>query len=242
MSRPLECGFHPSLPPELVAAPLEFDAWSQAQLLIEQSESTPIEPLYHYTAEEALKGIWESNGSGALVTCTTSDRTEFEYSLAIARRVISEVGQSQDGVTHHFCACLEDLLENNSFAEKFEFYLFSLSRHRDDMQQWQEYGQQGRGFAIGFAPTLFQFTPTELNGDESLPLTRRTTTRCARIYHFARMRQYIAGSSGKVRSSPCPSCPGCITGTRGYDYRKGQVPEHRSHIRHCRHIPRKQRS
>jgi len=46
----LECGFHPSLPPELVAAPLEFDAWSQAQLLIEQSESTPIEPLYHYTA------------------------------------------------------------------------------------------------------------------------------------------------------------------------------------------------
>ena len=70
MSRPLECGFHPSLPPELVAAPLEFDAWSQAQLLIEQSESTRIEPLYHYTAEEALKGIWESNGSGPLVTCT----------------------------------------------------------------------------------------------------------------------------------------------------------------------------
>ena len=36
------------------------------------------------------------------------------------------------------------------------------------------------------------------------------------------MRQYLAGSSGKVRSSPCPSYPGCITGTRGYDYRKGQ--------------------
>src|SRR5206468_1096261 len=63
---------------------------------------------------------------------------------------------------------------------------------------------------------------TRRNCDESLPLTRRTITRGARIYRFARMRQYIAGSSGKVRSSPCPSYPGCITGTRGYDYRKGQ--------------------
>ena len=52
-----ESRFDPSLPPELTAALLEFDAWAQAQLLVEQGESTPTEPLYHYTGEEALKGI-----------------------------------------------------------------------------------------------------------------------------------------------------------------------------------------
>jgi len=51
---------------------------------------------------------------------------------------------------------LDDMLYANSLADAFEFYLFSLSRHRDDPQQWREYGQGGKGFAIGFAPSLFQ--------------------------------------------------------------------------------------
>jgi len=45
------------LPAELRAALKEFTAWSQAQLLNEQNESTPTEPLYHYTGEEAIRGI-----------------------------------------------------------------------------------------------------------------------------------------------------------------------------------------
>jgi Protein of unknown function (DUF2971) len=162
MNRPSESRIHPSLPPELLAAPLEFDSWSRAQLLVEQSESTPTEPLYHYTGEEALKGILRTERLWCFSHLHQSDRTEFEYSFAIARRVIKEVGQSRDGVTHHFCVCLDDLLENNSFSETFEFYLFSVSRHRDDRQQWENYGQHGRGFAIGFAPALFQATQIEL--------------------------------------------------------------------------------
>ena len=45
----------------------------------------------------------------------------------------------------------------------FEFYLFSLSRHRNDRQQWQCYGQHGRGFAIGLARSLFQANQTNLS-------------------------------------------------------------------------------
>jgi hypothetical protein len=45
----------------------------------------------------------------------------------------------------------------------FEFYLFSLNRHRDDHKQWEEYGDAARGFAIGFAPALFQADRDELN-------------------------------------------------------------------------------
>jgi hypothetical protein len=42
------------LPPQLQSAVLEFDAWAQAELLADQTLSTPTGPLYHYTGEAAL--------------------------------------------------------------------------------------------------------------------------------------------------------------------------------------------
>jgi len=154
---------HDALPPELQAATREFVEWSQAQLLVEQNESTPFEPLFHYTGEDALRGILATQRLWCFNHLHQRDRTEFAYSLAIARRVIKQVGQTEDFFAHHFCGCLDDLLETNSLVDTFEFYLFSLSRHRDEKRQWADYGQKGRGFAIGFAPALFQPDQTELN-------------------------------------------------------------------------------
>jgi len=162
MSQPSD-HWHDALPPKLWAAPQEFVAWSQQQLLVEQDESTPTGPLYHYTGGEALKGILANERIWCFSHLHQRDRTEFEYSLAIARRIIKEIGHSKDFFTQHFCGCMEDLLQNNSLTETFEFYLFSLSRHRDDKKQWEDYGDNGRGFAIGFAPALFQPDQNNLN-------------------------------------------------------------------------------
>jgi hypothetical protein len=152
-----------NLPPELLAAPHEFDAWSQAQLLVEQKASTPTEPLYHYTNEIALRSILANRKLWCFEHQHQKDHDEFKYSLDIARRVIADVGNSDDGPTRYFCVYLLDLLDNNSFTETFEFYLFSLSRHQDDPQQWRDYGDIGRGYAIGFAPRLFEPTQNDLN-------------------------------------------------------------------------------
>jgi hypothetical protein len=142
--------FDPALPLELTAAPLEFDAWSQARLLVEQNESTPTDPVYHYTGEAGFKGILGRQRLRCFSHQHQSDPNEFTFSLAVARRITREVGESEDGPTHWFCACLDDLLETNGLATPFEFYLFSLSRHRDHERQWRGYGDAGRGFAIGF--------------------------------------------------------------------------------------------
>jgi hypothetical protein len=150
------------LPPEILGAAQEFAAWSQEQLLSEQAASTPTEPLYHYTDGVALEGILSNQHLWCFSHLHQRDETEFAYSLGIARRVIREVGLSDDFFRRHFCGCLEDLLDNNSLTETFEFYMSSLSRHRDDPQQWSEYGHAGRGYAIGFAPKLFQPDETEL--------------------------------------------------------------------------------
>lgn len=151
------------LPEPLREAPRAFDTWSKKQLLAEQNASTPDHPLYHYTSEQALKGILANEKLWCFGHQYQKDVQEFQYSLEIARRVIKEVAESEDQPTYWFCACLLDMLDNNSFTDTFEFYLFSLSRHADDPQQWREYGDAGSGFAIGFAPALFAPTPNVLN-------------------------------------------------------------------------------
>ncbi|WJR75490.1 DUF2971 domain-containing protein [Bradyrhizobium sp. NP1] len=147
---------HDHLPAELRAALEEFGAWSQRQLLVEQNESTPTGPLYHYTNEEALLGILSKQQIWCFRHLHQRDKTEFEYSLQIAREVKRSVGWSNDPFERSVCTGLDDMLEVNSIVDAFEFYMFSLSRHRDDRQQWLEYGAKGLGFAIGFAPSLLQ--------------------------------------------------------------------------------------
>jgi Protein of unknown function (DUF2971) len=144
------------LPAELRAALDEFVTWSQAQLKVEQDESTPTEPLYHYTGEDAFRSILTKQQIWCFRHLHQRDKTEFDYSLEIAREEMRTVGWSDDPFKRTVCTGLDDMLEMNSLVDTFEFYLFSLSRHRDDRQQWLEYGHGGRGFAIGFAPPLFR--------------------------------------------------------------------------------------
>jgi hypothetical protein len=113
-------------------------------------------PLYHYTGEPSFRGILSGEQFWCFSHQHQSDPNEFEYSLRVAQDVIRELGASSDFFTHHFCGCLDDLLERNKLSGPFEFYLASFSRHRDHGPQWKEYGDGARGFAIGLAPSLFQ--------------------------------------------------------------------------------------
>jgi hypothetical protein len=144
------------LPPELLAAPGEFIAWSREQLLVEQAASTPTEPLYHYTDEAALRGILTRRHMWCFSHEQQTDPREFEYALAVAIRVLKHAQRTDDFFRHHFASCVLDMLETNKLSGPFEFYLFSLSRHRDHGQQWKGYGRDGTGYAIGFSPSLFQ--------------------------------------------------------------------------------------
>jgi hypothetical protein len=151
------------LPSELKAAPDEFVQWAQAQLQAEEIANTPTVPLYHYTRQAGFEGILTNQTFRCFSYRHQSDPTEFAYSLEIARKLIKETGAVADWFKKHLCGCLDDLLESNDVADSFEFYLFSLSKHRDHARQWQEFGDGGAGIAIGFSPILFQPTETELH-------------------------------------------------------------------------------
>jgi hypothetical protein len=203
---------HHGLLPPLAAAPREFDSWSRERLLVEQRESTPTGPLYHYTRDASLRAILGGQQLRHFSHLHQSDKTEFEYALAIARRVIQDIGASDDFFTRHFCACLDDMLEVNSLAGPFEFYLFSYSRHRDHGPQWLAYGDGGRGVAVGFAASLFQPNKDDLYeeanrnlhigrvlyGDEATVARHRLT-----IEHAAEITSRIGQAHvGAVREAP----------------------------------------
>jgi hypothetical protein len=82
------------LPPELRAAALEFEAWAQAQLQVEQDESTPPGPLYHYTGEEGLRGILGTQRLRCFRHVHQTDPSELAFSLDIARRSSAKWGKA----------------------------------------------------------------------------------------------------------------------------------------------------
>ena len=163
MSDPDPADYHPDLPDALQLAPVLLREWSQQILKQDEIASTPTTPLYHYTGEDGLRGILSSQNLWCFSHLHQSDHSEFAYSLAIAREVMQEVKRSDDWVVKWFATCLEDLISNNSFTDVFEFYLFSVSSHRDDALQWKNFGAGGKGFAIGFSPAIFEPNRTTLN-------------------------------------------------------------------------------
>jgi hypothetical protein len=148
--------FNDGLPPELQAAPRAFIEWSRGELLREQAASTPSEPLYHYTDEAALRGILQRQAFWCFSHLQQKDPAEFEYALRIAKDVLKQQSGSDDFFKKHFAACVLDMLEVNKLSGPFEFYLVSVSRHRDHGPQWAMYGHGGAGYAIGLSPALFQ--------------------------------------------------------------------------------------
>jgi Protein of unknown function (DUF2971) len=148
--------FNDDLPPEPMAAPRAFNEWSRRELLREQAASTPAEPLYHYTDETALRGILRTRAFWCFSHLQQKDPAEFEYALRLAVDVLTRQSASDDFFKHYFAECVLDMLRVNKLSSPFEFYLFSVSRHRDHGPQWAAYGQCGGGYAIGLSPALFQ--------------------------------------------------------------------------------------
>ncbi|MFZ5734383.1 MAG: DUF2971 domain-containing protein [Pseudomonadota bacterium] len=165
MNKPLDSRFDHPLPPQLLEATNLFQAFAQRELKREERRETPKTPLYHYTAHfSALEGILTNQHLWCFSHLKQKDANEFAFALEQARRAIRDVGaKSKDWFARSMCACLDDMLEHNPLAGPFDFFLFSLSRVRDDPNQWRDYADTGKGYAIGLSSALFQPEVKELH-------------------------------------------------------------------------------
>ncbi len=146
-----------ALPPELLAAIKQFVHWSTQQLEAEQAATRITTPLYHYTNATGLRGIIESQKFWFTSYRHLNDPSELTHGMDIAHRLLVAIAeQYRDGLVKIFCEMVDDLFKHGNFADVFGFYIASLSRAGNDLGQWRAYADNGRGFALGLAPHLFE--------------------------------------------------------------------------------------
>ena len=143
------------LPDVLQEAIGKFTAWSRKHLQAEQDATDIRFPLYHYTDGSGLKGILESGRIWFTDYRHLNDPSELTHGIELAQDVARECGSRADGRVRLFLECFADMFRHDNFSGRLEFFIASFSRARNDLAQWRAYADNGRGFAIGFAPAIF---------------------------------------------------------------------------------------
>jgi Protein of unknown function (DUF2971) len=144
------------LPPVLQNAIERFTAWATQRLQAEQDATTITEALYHYTDGRGLKGMLESGQVWFTDYRHLNDPSELMHGIDMARDVALRLSAGADGPFQIFLEHFSNLFRHGNFAGTLEFFIASFSRTRDDLGQWRAYADNGRGFAIGFAPCMFE--------------------------------------------------------------------------------------
>jgi hypothetical protein len=123
------------LPASLEVALRKFGEWSDDQLRIEEASFQPTAPLFHYTNRDSFENILRNQSLWCFAHSDQNDKEEFEYSLTLARKELARVAQSGGQFAKEFCICVEDIVAKNDLTKVFNYFLFSVSQHRDSESQ-----------------------------------------------------------------------------------------------------------
>jgi hypothetical protein len=157
-----------ALPTVLGEAIAAYDAWTDAQLQLAQTSNRIETTLYHYTSAAGLKGILESESVWFTDYRHLNDPSEVIHGIDMSHDVIRDLKTGNDGRVGLFLDMLADLMSPANFSRALDYFIGSFSRARDDLGQWRAYADNGRGYAIGLSPRLFQIeNTTDMRPDEA---------------------------------------------------------------------------
>jgi hypothetical protein len=143
------------LPAALQLAIHRFRDWTGQRLQAEQARSSITAPLYHYTDGRGLKGIIQSGQIWFTDYRHLNDPSELVHGIDMAHKAAQAIATGVDGLLVTFLELFVDMFRHSNFDATLEFYIASFSRARNDLGQWRAYADNGRGFAIGLAPGMF---------------------------------------------------------------------------------------
>ncbi len=151
---------------------LEVDAlsgwWTKRAAEISAADAVR-EPLYHYTGMSGMLGIIATEHMWFTSIFHLNDPSELGYGLGIALDLLKEEADRGTPSVEAFCKWMSHVLVKAG-GEIFGFFVASFSRKDNDLGQWRAYADNGRGVAVGLAPSLFEVVPDE----SSLKVTEKT--------------------------------------------------------------------
>jgi hypothetical protein len=146
------------LSPQIEEAVATFHDESMKRMAQANAADEPKEPLFHYTSESALFSIIESEKFWFTSIYHMDDKEELTFGFNVSRSLLQAAVARGDHLTRLFCEELVDEEDLKKIKTLFEFYSISFGL-KDDPQQWENYGDKGRGIAIGLAPEFFHPAP-----------------------------------------------------------------------------------
>jgi len=151
------------LDPSLKARIDEFAQWWHRQQTAADISQKVRRPLYQYTDAVGLKGIIENQEIWFSSLFQLNDPSELRHGADCAVKELRDLRaaalQEGDDFIQTVCDQVERLVTHDPRSD-LGFFVASFSRAPDDLGQWRGYGNDGRGFAIGFAPHLFHVNET----------------------------------------------------------------------------------
>jgi hypothetical protein len=148
----------PELPQLLQDAVDTLDRWCRANLGEEEARDRVERPLYHYTDAAGLKGIFETRQMWFTDYRHLNDPSEMHLGMERAHQALRAAEEGADGRVGLFLRFAADLFSQENL-DTLGFFVASFSRARNDLGQWRAYADNGRGFAIGYAPRMFEVRP-----------------------------------------------------------------------------------
>lgn len=149
-------------PAPLKAALDRFDEWCRAQLAEAEARERITQPLYQYTDAKGLTGIFDSNEMWFTDFRHLNDPSEVFHGVEKAQQVLRTAQRRADPRVKWFLKGAAGMFTPTNL-ETLGFFVASFSRARNDLSQWRLYADNGRGFAIGFTPTMFVANSSTLN-------------------------------------------------------------------------------
>lgn len=145
-----------ALPKQFQDAAKAFQEKVDAKLEGQQKADGVEQPLYQYTTAAGLKGIFETEQLWFTDYRFQNDPDEFLYGKQLALEVLDTFAvAAPNNYAKQLIESVRSILTSDKLGSALHVFLACFSRKRDDLGQWRAYGDNGRGFAIGFAPPMF---------------------------------------------------------------------------------------
>jgi hypothetical protein len=142
----------PELPTEFRAA--VDSAAAQCEAIVERFvsaiEGCPSpDVIYHYTDAAGLFGILTGGQLRLTDIFGLNDPSELRHGIQLGISALSDAAQNAHPAAKVFARIFQEIMSGNVQAIA-HFFVGCFSENGDELGQWRAYGDDGRGFAIGF--------------------------------------------------------------------------------------------
>ena len=117
--------------------------------LYEEIEIEPEGLLWHYTDTQGLEGIVRNRTIRLSHPGFLNDPSELQYAKSVYKEMLAKLADGQEPLAKKFVSGYRAYEKEGRFPF-YDHFVASFCKARDQLELWRQYGDDGRGFALGF--------------------------------------------------------------------------------------------